>query len=550
MKTLYYNGQVYTGRLPLTEAFVVEHDRFLFAGSLDEAEKMAGADVRRTDLGGRFVCSGFHDSHMHLLNYGYTLGAAQLGGFESLEGMLRYLEQFVMQHSDGEGQWILGRGWNQDDYKDVSRMPDRHDLDRISTEIPICIVRCCGHCLVANSRALELAGITGDTLQPEGGRIGTECARPHKDSSQQTGGSYLVPNGRLFDNAMNLIYRVMPVPSKDDLKRMILTACKALNSYGITSCQTDDYCVFRQVPWQLVNEAYRELEEAGELTVRIYEQCNFTSPDQLREFVHAGRLTGTGSSMFRIGPLKMLGDGSLGSRTAFLSRSYADDPSTCGFPVFSQEVLEDMIAYAHAAGMQTATHAIGDACLDQVLLALEKALAAYPRKDHRHGVVHCQITRLEQLTKIRDLNLHVYAQSIFLDYDSRIVEDRVGRELAATSYNWKTLMEMGVSVSNGSDCPVEPPNVLAGIQCAVSSTYLPDQAFTVQEALDSYTIKGAFASFEEQIKGQIRPGMLADFVILDKNPFDVPACEIRDISVCATYLGGRKVFSCNSSGDV
>lgn len=246
----------------------------------------------------------------------------------------------------------------------------------------------------------------------------------------------------------------------------------------------------------------------------------------------------------------MLGDGALGPRTAYLSRPYADDPSTCGIPVFSQKVMDEMVSYANAHGMQVAIHAIGDGCLDSVLSACEKALAEHPRKDHRHGVVHCQIMRPDQLEKIVELDMHIYAQTIFLDYDSRIVEVRVGKELADTSYVWKSLMKRGVSVSNGTDCPVELPDVMACIQCAVTRTplrgdippYLPEEAFTVQEALDSYTIRSAESSFEEARKGRIQPGMLADFVVLEKNPFETAPEQLKDIAICATYLGGKKVF--------
>jgi predicted amidohydrolase YtcJ len=209
-----------------------------------------------------------------------------------------------------------------------------------------------------------------------------------------------------------------------------------------------------------------------------------------------------------------------------------------------------MIGYAHAHMMQVAVHCIGDACLDMVLHSIEKALGDAPRADHRHGIVHCQITRTDQLEKIAELGLHIYAQSIFLDYDLHIVEDRVGKELAQSSYSWKTLMDKGVTVSNGSDCPVELPNVMGGIQCAVTrrdlngfGPYLESEAFTVQQALDSFTKTGAYASFEETVKGQIAPGMLADFVVLGENPFEVQPAKIKDIPIVSTYLGGKQVFS-------
>ena len=390
--------------------------------------------------------------------------------------------------------------------------------------------------MVVNSKALEILGVTADTPQPEGGEIGMENGEP---------------DGRFFDNAMDAVYQVIPVPDKEEIKDMLRIACKALNSYGVTSSQTDDYCVYRSVPWQTVNDAYKELEASGELTVRVYEQSNFTDLLSLKEFVEAGNVTGFGTEMFKIGPLKMLGDGALGARTAFLSRPYADDPSTCGIPVFTQETMDEMIGYANAHGMQAAVHTIGDACLDRVLSAYEKALAECPRDNHRHGIVHCQITRADQLEKIAKLKLHVYAQSIFLDYDNHIVEERVGKGLASTSYSWKTLMQKGTTVSNGTDCPVELPDAMSCMQCAVTRTtlrdnvgpYLPDQKFTVQEALDSYTCCGAYASFEEHVKGKIAEGMLADFVVLGENPFETDESHIKDIPICQTFLGGKNVYS-------
>jgi predicted amidohydrolase YtcJ len=252
--------------------------------------------------------------------------------------------------------------------------------------------------------------------------------------------------------------------------------------------------------------------------------------------------------MYRFGPLKMLGDGALGARTAFLSIPYADDETTHGIPVYSKELMDSMISYANKNGMQIAVHTIGDACLDWVLEAYEKALKECPREDHRHGIVHCQIMRADQWAKINKLNLHVYAQTIFLDYDINIVKQRVGEELANTSYCWKSLMKNGVTVSNGSDAPVELPDVMAGIQCAVTrktlngvNEYLPDEAFTVKEAIDSFTIQGAKASFEEDKKGKIKRGMLADFVILNENLFEVSSDKIRDVKVLEVYLDGKKL---------
>ena len=482
MKTIYHNGRVYTGAPAPAQAFVVENGRFVYAGSDAGALALRRPGDETVDLGGQFVCPGFNDSHMHLLEYGYLLRMPQLAAHTgSLADMLECMRAFLAQHPRPDGGWLVGRGWNQDLFADVRRMPDRYDLDAVSTEIPVAAVRACGHCMVVNSRALALLGVTGSTPQPAGGRIGMRDGEP---------------DGRFFDNAMDPVYAAIPAPGKAELKEMIRTACRALNAQGITSCQSDDYSIFRAIPYPVVDEAFRELAGAGQLTVRVNEQCNFA-----------------------------------------------------GLPLYSRQELTAMIGCAHAHGLQTATHAIGDACLDWVLDALEAAMAAHPRPDCRHGIVHCQITRPEQLERIAALGLHVYAQSIFLDYDIRIVEARAGRELAASSYSWKTLLDRGVTVSNGSDCPVETPCVMAGIQCAVTrrtlgglGPYLPRQAFTLRQALDSYTVAGALASFEEGCKGRIAPGFLADFTVLGQDPFALPAEALHAVPVTAVCLGGREVF--------
>lgn len=533
MKTVYHNGRIYIGEGAFCEAFSVENGKFTFAGSSEAALSEAADAV--IDLKGRFVCAGFNESHMHILNYGESLNCAALGEHTgSLEEMLRCLSEFEEAHSHTEGGWLIGRGFNQDYFCDEHRMPTRNDLDRVSTDVPIMAVRCCGHALVVNSRAIELLGITSDMPCPEGGLIGMKNGEP---------------DGILYDNAMSIVYDAIPEPDEDELAEMIGLACRKLNSFGVTSAHSDDYSAFSGISWQRIKQVFERLDRDGELSVRVYEQSNLPVLEELKQFISEGNITGRGSDRFRTGPLKLVADGSLGARTAFLHEPYADAPGELGFSCFSQQQLDELIGYANANGMQVAIHAIGDACLDMVLDAIEKALAENPRRNHRHGIVHCQITLPDQLKRIIDMQLHVYAQTIFLDYDSRIVEARVGRERAASSYSWKTLMDGGVSVSNGSDCPVELPIPLRGIQCAVTRTslsggqaYLPEQAFTVAEAIDSYTIRSAEAAFEEDTKGLIRPGYIADFVVLDADPFTVASDKISDINVLAAFVGGECVY--------
>jgi len=537
MKTIYINGQVFTGNGLSAEAFAVEDDHFVCVGTNEEIKAIIQPDDEIISLDGRFVCAGFNDSHMHLLNYGNVRSQCDLAGAKSVQELQSRLRAFLVERQLSEDAWLLGRGWNQDYFAPATGIPTKYDIDAVAQDRPICIVRCCGHCMTVNSRALELLGISADTPCPEGGAI---------DRDEQG-----CLTGVLRDSAMSLVYQHLPAPTRDDMKSMMKEAMRALNQMGITSCQTDDLCAFENVDWREVISAYQELDAEGQMTVRVYEQSQFTEPEGLQSFLDAGWCTGKGTDMFRIGPLKLLGDGSLGARTAFLSDAYADDPNERGIAIFTQEQLDALIGLAHRNGMQCAVHTIGDGILDRVLNAYEKAFAACPRDDHRSGLVHVQLTRPDQLERMRKMNLHAYVQTIFIDYDSHIVHERAGNTLAATSYAFHGMREMGMHVSNGTDCPVELPNPMRGLQCAVTRQpldgdlppYRPEEAMSVEEALLSYTAEGAHASFEEAFKGKIQPGMAADFAVLSDNPFSIPADEIRNIQVLKTVLGGRVVYA-------
>ena len=531
MKHLFIGGKVFTGEEAFQQAFAVEDGRFIAVGTTQEilALRSEGDDV--TDLADGFVCAGFNDSHMHLLNYGYAMTCCDLmqhtASMADLQGGLR---SFIREQRIAPGSWVRGRGWNQDYFTDGHGLPTRADLDAVSTAHPICIVRCCGHCLVVNSRAIEMLGLTGSASQPYGGH-------------------YDLHSGLFEDSAMSMVYTRLPAPTRSELKAMLRHASAALNSFGVTSCHTDDLCTFENLDDEEVIAAYRELQQEGGLTVRVYEQAQLPTLEGLQGFLNKGYNTGWGDAMFRIGPLKMLGDGSLGARTAYLRQDYADAPGQRGLAIFTQQQFDDMVGLAHRSGMQVAIHAIGDGILDRVLNAYEKAFAACPRPDHRSGVVHVQITHPEQLRRMQALGLHAYVQSIFLDYDINIVESRVGSDLAATSYAFHSMKELGLHVSNGTDCPVEMPVALRGIQCAVTrrtlsgkGPYRPEEAMSVAEALRSYTMESAHASFEEGEKGRIAPGYLADFVLLSADPFALPSHEIGTIHPLETYLGGKRVY--------
>jgi len=537
MKEVFINGKVFTGNENLKSAFIVEDGVFTYLGDNDGALSFKKDSDKVVDLDGKFVTPGFIDSHMHIINYGHALEICDLiNATGSIDEVVDALIAFKNEKNIPDGEWIIGRGFNQDCFSGAKTLPTRQNLDRVSLTHPISITRSCGHCLSVNSKALEMLNIDGSLPQPYGGQFDLD----------ENGD----PTGVFRDAAMDMIQMHFKTHTKADFKRMIEGVVKKLNSFGITGAHSDDFCVFDKMDYEDVISAYKELEDEGKLTVRINEQSQFVHPEDLKRFLAKGYKTGVGSELFKIGPLKLLGDGSLGARTAFLTGEYADQPGEKGLAIFTQEQLDELIEIGHLGGMQIAVHCIGDGVLDMVLSSYERAFALAPERDHRSGIVHIQLTRMDQLEKMRDMRLHAYAQTAFLDYDAYIVESRVGKNLASTSYAFHTLKTLGCHVSNGTDCPVEIPNPLRGIQIAVTRMplkedippYNPHECMTVAEAINSYTSEGAYASFDENKKGSIREGLLADFAILSGNPFETEKKDIHKIKALKTYLGGKIVY--------
>lgn len=529
----YEHGRIFCGDGGFCDSFVVKDGLILMTGSADEIQK-SYPHARAIDLGGRFVCAGFNDSHMHLLNLGNTLGMAQLAqATDSMANMLEAIGTFAAMHP--EESFVLGRGWNQDFFSDCCRFPTRDDLDTVCPERPCLITRACGHIAVANSAALTLAGIADAPVPVEGGVVETDANGR--------------PTGVLSENAISLVSSLIPKPDRNSIKQRLLLGMEFVNRMGITSVQTDDFSS-TDAPFEEIIAAYLELKAEGKMTVRVTEQCLLPDTDALSRFLAADYKTGWGDEWFRIGPLKLLVDGSLGARTAYLREPYSDMPGTRGIAIYTQDTLNALVLQAHKAGMQIAIHAIGDAAADMVLNAFEHAQSVCPREDARHGIVHAQILNREQAKRMKALGLHAYIQSIFLDYDTQIVHSRIGCR-ASEAYPAASLLSLGVTLSNGSDSPVELPNALGGIQCAVTrapftrempSPYLPHEALRLDQALVSFTASGAYASFEEAKKGLIRKGYLADFTVFGIDPFETDPKWIHRIPVHAVYLGGEQLL--------
>ncbi len=546
MMDIYYNAVIYAKKGMEADAMGVENGRVAFIGTFSQARQWeSGDDAVWHDMNGAFVVPGFIDSHLHLLSYGRGLSSPNLAKHtSSIKALVEALSAYKSRTHNSEA-WIVGSGWNQECFEGEKRLPNRYDLDQVSTCQPVIAYRSCRHIACVNSAALEAAGITGNTVNPEGGFIDF-------DENGE-------PTGILREYAINLVSGLIPVPEADEIKYYMVQAMKKLNSYGITSVQTDDFGAFPGVSYETVIRAYEELEAEGLLTVKVYEQCLLEEMQDLKGFIEKGYRTGKGSPFFAIGPLKIIADGSMGARTAFLSAPYADDsvnPHNCGINIYSQQQLDEKVVYASDHGMQVAVHAIGDQAMEMAAGSMEKALCGNRKNPLRHGIVHCQLTTKALLETFRKWNLHAYIQSIFLDHDNYVVEKRLGKERAASTYAFKTLLELGLDVSNGSDAPVESPDVLGGIQCAVtrttldgSKTFLPEQSLSVEEALQTFTVMGARASFEENEKGMLLPGMAADFTVLSQDIRHCPPETIKDTKVCQTFVNGICVYDGEDSNN-
>lgn len=527
---------------PAAESAVVVGHFFAYVGSQEGAEAWLKAHPQKElsvlDCGGAFLMPGFNDSHMHYLHYVKAKkGSVNLTGCASLSGVVERMKKGFAESYDREsGLWLTGEGWNQDYFADEKRFPTAEDLDRVTTEYPMLIMRACFHIGVMNSKAMELLGIDRDTV----GRYGV-YAETWPDGR---------PNGVVKEGVFDDIKSNLPAPSLQQLLDMMVDCQADLFQYGVTSVQSDD---MKYIP---ENGAYdmlpliRAAAEDGRLKLRIAEQALLPAMADMNYFFDEKGLDDSyGNRTFKISCAKILSDGSLGARTAFMREPYADAPDTKGIAVYTQEELDELVMKAHRANTAAAIHAIGDGAVEMCLNAIERARREMPYLHPRHGIVHCQITDRKQIARFKELDVIAYIQPIFIDYDMHIVYDRVRKDLADTSYAWKDYVDLGVHAPFGTDCPVEPFRPLPGLYCAVTrrdlkgrGPFLPEQKLTREQALYAYTAEGAYASRDEDVKGKVRAGMYADFITLDRDLLSCPDEALLEARVTRTYVGGQCVY--------
>ncbi len=523
-------GRVWQGLAEgFAEALAISGDKVLAAGPRAEIEALAGPGTRRIDLAGRLAIPGINDAHMHLLPYGTTMTEVDLRP-SAVKTMDEVLEKIAARARELEpGQWVLARGYDDSKLAE-KRHPHRRELDAAAPDNPVYAVRTCGHVAIANTKALELAGIGHNTPSPYGGLI-------ERRDNELT--------GLLAETGREAVIDILPELTVDDLVGSIERGGKDLLRYGITSVM--EAAIGIRDGWTEM-EAYRKAHRTGRLPVRVY-GCLMGDKTRsiLDKAVPEGLVTGVGDDMFRIGPVKIFTDGSAGGRTAAMTTPYLGTNDK-GLLCLTDEDCEDLVMTTHRHGYQMAIHAIGDAAIAQVLTAYEKALAAEPAPGRRHRIEHCGWLSREQIAQMQRLEVIPAPQPSFIYYFGDLYNQVLGEERSDFSYPMRAFIEAGLHPSASTDCPVTEIDPFPVIYSMVTrktdrgTVIGADQAMSLAEALHAYTYEAAYGAHDETRKGRLVPGQYADVAILSRDMFDGPPETILETVCDMTVLGGEVVY--------
>jgi hypothetical protein len=524
---IFLNANIYTQSTPArAQAMAVRDGRIVTIGSNEDIRKLKRGRTKVIDLGGQFVMPGFNDAHVHLATGGFLLLEVNLVGVKSLAEM----QQRIAEHArkTPSGDWIVGRGWDHTLWAS-EQLPTRHDVDAVTGDHPAVFSRVDNHIAVANTAALKAAGMLNKAPDPHGGKI-------DRDSNG-------VATGIVRETARQMLLAHVPTPSPSVRRRAAELALADAARWGITSAQDNS-------DWEdfLV---YDELEREGKLTLRISEWLMFNQPLDLL-LKHRAQHSAD-DPMLHTAMLKGFMDGSLGSRTAALLAPYSDDPGNSGLPQYEQGPLNRMAIERSAAGFQMGFHAIGDRAAQMALEAFAEAerdgRENNRARDYRFRIEHDQVIAPDQFAQFRKLGVIASVQPNHLLTDMHWVIERIGPARAKTSYPWKEFLDNGVRLAFGTDYPVEPITPFRGIYAAVTrkneagtKEFYPQQKITIEQALAAYTTGAAYAQFAEKEKGTLASGMLADFVVLDRDLLVIPPAEILKTKVLRTVVGGKTVY--------
>ncbi len=522
------NARIYTSddTRPVVEAVAVAGGKVLFAGNTAGAMALKGAATRVFDLGGRTVIPGMIDAHGHVAGLGDALHIVDLTGTTTYDEVVARVAERAKKTP--KGQWVLGRGWDQNDWGDT-RFPTHDKMTAAVPDHPVYIVRVDGHAGLANLKALQAAGVTAATQDPSGGHI-----------ERNADGS---PSGVFVDNAQGLVRRAIPRQTRDDVKRAITDAVREAQRWGLTGVHDAGSSA-------TALDVYEELAKSGQMKFRLYAMISDDAPT-VDAWFKRGPLMDAYNGALWVRSIKLYSDGALGSRGAALLEPYSDDPKNIGLLVSAPAHIQDVATRALKAGFQINTHAIGDRGNRLVLDAYEAALKAVPTADHRFRVEHAQILNFDDVSRFAQLSVIPSMQASHQTSDMYWAGARLGAQRLLGAYAWRSLLNTGVVVPNGSDFPVEQVNPLISFHSAVSRQdardwppggWYPAERMTREEALKSITIWAAYSGFQEKVLGSLTPGKYADFVVLDQDIMRVPPELLLNTKVLQTWVGGTKVY--------
>lgn len=505
------------------EAVAVRGERIVAVGSNEDVSQFVGPSTRLVEARGAMLVPGFIDTHVHFATGGSSLASVQLRDARTTEAFVQRIADYARTLAPGE--WILDGAWDHENWG--GELPTRDWIDAQTPENPVWVYRLDGHMALANSLALEMAGVDADTPDIDGGEI-------VRDADGR-------PTGVLKDNAMMLVGDVVPPPGDLQLERQIRAAMDYVASHGVTTVHDmgDNFASIA---------AYRRLHDAGEMKTRIYAVVPLSEWETLRDEVEAN---GRGDAWLRVGGVKGFMDGSLGSHTAAFFEPFTDAPDDRGLLINDPADMRRWIAGADAAGLHVMVHAIGDRAIAELLDIYLEVAEAHGERDRRFRIEHAQHIRPADIPRFATQEVIASMQPYHAIDDGRWADRVVGTKRSETTYAFRALIDAGAHVAFGSDWFVAPAVPLEGIYAAVTRRtldgenpegWVPEQKISVEEALTAYTREGAYASFDEAEKGMLRTGLLADMVLVDRDLTDIPPAAIREAKVLMTVVDGRVVF--------
>jgi predicted amidohydrolase YtcJ len=524
------NANIHTldNNQPTAEAVAILGNRIIAVGSNDEIKKLQGPNTRTIDAKGQLILPGFNDAHVHFMSGGFQLSSVDLRDANTPQEFAERIRDFAEKLP--QGRWITGGDWDHERWP-AAKLPTRELIDRYTPNTPVFVNRLDGHMALANSLALKLAGVTSATKDPDGGVIVRDPANG-------------LPTGILKDAAQSFVWKVIPVPSFEEKLTAARAATNHAASLGVTSVQDMSSGVDVGV--------YQTLLDRGELKTRIYAVWPLPSWDRL---ARTGVRAHFGSPMLRTGGLKGFADGSLGSTTALFFDPYLDAPNTSGIPsdeMFPDGAMLERVRGADRAGLQILIHAIGDRANDKILSIYEEVEKEDGDRDRRFRIEHAQHLRAQDIARFARDKVIASMQPYHAIDDGRWAEKRIGPERAKTTYAFRSLLNSGAMLAFGTDWTVAPLNPMLSIYAAATrrtldgkhpSGWVPEQKISVEEAVRAYTVGSAYAEFQENEKGTLSPGKLADLVILSRDIFKIDPNEIDKVKVVLTIMDGRVVYS-------